>query len=35
MFGLGKSSKDKPGSLLEHSREIYDAINKELGELDG
>jgi uncharacterized protein (DUF2225 family) len=34
MFGLGKSSKDKPGPLLEHAREIYDAINKELNETD-
>jgi uncharacterized protein (DUF2225 family) len=34
MFGMGKSSKDKPGPLLEHAREIYDAINKELNETD-
>ncbi|MDR2160183.1 MAG: DUF2225 domain-containing protein [Treponema sp.] len=34
MFGMGKSSKDKPGPLLEHAREIYDAINKELNEID-
>ncbi|MDR1588521.1 MAG: DUF2225 domain-containing protein [Treponema sp.] len=34
MFGMGKSSKDKPGPLLEHAREIYDAINKELKEID-
>jgi uncharacterized protein (DUF2225 family) len=34
MFGMGKSSKDKPGPLLEHAREIYDAINKELNEAD-
>jgi uncharacterized protein (DUF2225 family) len=34
IFGLGKSSKSKPGPLLEHGREIYDAINKELNETD-
>jgi uncharacterized protein (DUF2225 family) len=34
LFGMGKSSKDKPGPLLEHAREIYDAINKELNEFD-
>jgi uncharacterized protein (DUF2225 family) len=34
IFGMGKSSKDKPGPLLEHAREIYDAINKELSESD-
>ena len=35
MFGMGKHSKDKPGAFLEHSRDIYDAINKELTEMDG
>jgi uncharacterized protein (DUF2225 family) len=34
IFGLGKSSKSKPGPLLEHGREIYDSINKELNETD-
>lgn len=34
MFGLGKSSKNKPGPLLEHARELYDNINKELNESD-
>ena len=34
MFGLGKSSKSKPGPLLEHARELYDNINKELNESD-
>jgi uncharacterized protein (DUF2225 family) len=34
MFGLGKSSKSKPGPLLEHARELYDNINKELNETD-
>lgn len=26
MFGLGKSSKNKPGPLLEHARSLYDGI---------
>lgn len=30
IFGFGKSSKAKPGPLLEHSRNLYDAIAKEL-----
>jgi uncharacterized protein (DUF2225 family) len=34
IFGMGKSSKDKPGPLLERARQIYDAINKELNESD-
>ncbi|MDR2493779.1 MAG: DUF2225 domain-containing protein [Spirochaetaceae bacterium] len=34
MFGLGKSSKSKPGPLLEHARNIYDRINQELNESD-
>jgi uncharacterized protein (DUF2225 family) len=34
IFGLGKSSKSKPGPLLEHARELYDNINKELNETD-
>ncbi len=29
-FGLGKSSKNKPGPLLEHSRALYDLMTKEL-----
>jgi len=32
LFGMGKSSKDKPGAFLEHARTIYDTINKELAE---
>jgi uncharacterized protein (DUF2225 family) len=28
IFGLGKSSKSKPGPLLEHSRNLYDSITK-------
>jgi len=34
MFGLGRSSKNKPGPLLELARELYDNINKELNETD-
>ena len=34
IFGLGKSSKSKPGPLLEHARNLYDNINKELNESD-
>jgi uncharacterized protein (DUF2225 family) len=30
IFGLGKSSKAKPGPLLEHARALYESINKEL-----
>jgi len=32
LFGMGKSSKDKPGAFLEHARVLYDTINKELSE---
>lgn len=28
IFGLGKSSKSKPGPLLEHARNLYDNISK-------
>ena len=31
MFGLGKSSKNKPGPLLEHARSLYNSIVAELG----
>jgi uncharacterized protein (DUF2225 family) len=34
IFGLGKSSKSKPGPLLEHARNLYDNLNKELNETD-
>jgi uncharacterized protein (DUF2225 family) len=30
IFGLGKSTKEKPGPLLEHSRNLYDTLTKEL-----
>ena len=32
IFGLGKSTKEKPGPLLEHSRNLYDNLTKELKE---
>ncbi len=28
IFGLGKSSKNKPGPLLEHARNLYDKLSK-------
>ena len=34
LFGIGKSSKNKPGPLLEHARALYDNITKELSEAD-
>ncbi len=34
IFGLGKSSKNKPGPLLEKARDLYDDINRELNESD-
>jgi uncharacterized protein (DUF2225 family) len=34
IFGLGKSSRSKPGPLLEHARHLYDNISKELNETD-
>lgn len=30
IFGFGKSTKSKPGPLLEHSRNLYDNLSKEL-----
>ena len=30
IFGLGKSTKEKPGPLLEHSRALYDNLGAEL-----
>ena len=32
LFGMGKSSKDKPGAFLEIARALYDTINRELSE---
>lgn len=32
LFGMGKSSKDKPGAFLELARKLYDTINQELTE---
>ena len=34
IFGVGKSSKAKPGPLLEHARNLYENITKELNESD-
>jgi len=34
IFGVGKSSKAKPGPLLEHARGLYEKISKELKEFD-
>ena len=34
LFGMGKSSKDKPGAFLEMARKLYDTLNKELGEMN-
>ncbi|GHV23060.1 membrane protein [Spirochaetia bacterium] len=34
MFGIGKSSKSKPGPLMEKSRALYDMLAKELNEFD-
>jgi uncharacterized protein (DUF2225 family) len=34
IFGLGKSSKSKPGPLLERGKELYSAIGKELNDFD-
>lgn len=34
MFGLGKSSKNKPGPLLEKSRNLYDNLAKEINDYD-
>ncbi|MBP5752883.1 MAG: DUF2225 domain-containing protein, partial [Treponema sp.] len=30
IFGLGKSSKEKPGPLLELAKSLYDKLGKEL-----
>jgi uncharacterized protein (DUF2225 family) len=30
MFGLGRTSKSKPGPLLENARALYDNIGREL-----
>ena len=35
LFGMGKSSKDKPGAFLEIARKLYDTLNKEITELGG
>ena len=35
LFGMGKSSRDKPGAFLDIARSLYDTINKELAESGG
>jgi len=35
LFGMGKSSKDKPGAFLEIARKLYDTLNKEITDLGG
>jgi len=35
LFGMGKSSKDKPGAFLEIARKLYDTLNKEITEMGG
>jgi len=35
LFGMGKSSKDKPGAFLEIARKLYDTLNKEISEEGG
>jgi uncharacterized protein (DUF2225 family) len=34
IFGMGKSSKSKPGALLESARALYDKINREIAEIE-
>ena len=34
IFGVGKSSKNKPGPLLEHARNLYENLTKVLSEID-
>jgi uncharacterized protein (DUF2225 family) len=34
IFGMGKSSKAKPGTLLESARALYDKINREIAQID-
>ncbi|MCX7948766.1 MAG: DUF2225 domain-containing protein [Treponemataceae bacterium] len=35
IFGLGKSSREKPGPLLEKARDLYDQLSAELEDEDG
>lgn len=32
IFGMGKASKNKPAAILDNARDVYEGINKELGE---
>jgi uncharacterized protein (DUF2225 family) len=34
IFGLGRSSKSKPGPLLEHGKNLYEKLGKELQDFD-
>jgi len=34
MFGLGKSSKNKPGPILEAARSLYDTLKVELKDVE-
>mgnify|MGYP001642450811 FL=1 len=34
MFGLGKSSKNKPGPILEAARNLYDTLKVELKDVE-
>jgi uncharacterized protein (DUF2225 family) len=34
IFGIGKTSRNKPGPLLEHGKKLYDDITTELKEFD-
>ncbi|MDR2739972.1 MAG: DUF2225 domain-containing protein [Treponema sp.] len=34
IFGMGKFSKAKPGTLLESARALYDKINREIAQID-
>jgi uncharacterized protein (DUF2225 family) len=34
IFGMGKSSREKPGPLLDRARQVYELINRELNESD-
>jgi len=35
LFGMGKSSKDKPGAFLEIARKLYDTLNRDITEMGG
>jgi uncharacterized protein (DUF2225 family) len=35
LFGTGKASRSKPSAILDKAREVYDAMNREIKELQG